>query len=129
MRSLTLLCVEDEPDLLADLVEELQLAGYSVHAATNGADALHILRTVSVDIVLCDVQVPQVSGPEILATVRDQQGAGSAPPFVFLTAYGDDALRHLGLETGHCRVMVKPIDFDDLIDTIEQVATEAGARA
>lgn len=123
--TLTLLCVEDEPDLLADLIEELTYSGYTAHGAASAEQALERLSAGGIDMVLCDVQLPGLSGPELHARVRMQCSAEVTPPFVYLTAFGRDALRHLGIDIGASRLIVKPIDFDALDDTIRDIAAQA----
>lgn len=115
----TVLCVDDEPDLLRDLSEELEEAGYRVLSADSGRAALAQIRRVPPDLILCDISMPGMDGFELLAAVRDL-GAGLAGiPFVFLTALSDPRDIVAGKRVGADDYLVKPIDYDLLLATVE----------
>ena len=57
-----ILCVEDEPDLRHDIVEELQVAGYVTIEAANGEEGLVEIRKHKPDLVLCDIAMPGMGG-------------------------------------------------------------------
>lgn len=117
-RPATILCIEDEPDLLEDLLEEIGDEGYIALGATNSRDALALLWSHSVDLVLCDQQLPGPSGLDFL----EAAGTGKANPvFVLLTAYSDGPLREKALSLGAARVLVKPVDYDELLSLIRQL--------
>ena len=54
-----ILCLEDEPDMRHDIVEELQVAGYAPIEAANGEEALLAIRTQKPDLVLCDAELQE----------------------------------------------------------------------
>ena len=54
----TILCVEDEADLRADICEELEAVGYSVMQAGNGEEAIAAIGRTRPDLVLCDISLP-----------------------------------------------------------------------
>ncbi len=85
--SARLLCIEDDPDTRALLVEELEDAGYDVRAAADGADGLTEALSFRPDLILCDVMLPRLSGFDLL----EKYGAlvPNVPPFIFLTALTD----------------------------------------
>ena len=85
----TILCAEDEPELREDIVGELKDAGYEVIEAINGEDALMAIDTFTPDIVLCDINMPRMTGLEVLERVRASETEISDVPFIFLTAYGE----------------------------------------
>lgn len=126
----TILCVEDEEDLRADISEELVAAGYSVDEAGNGMEALELLRTRRYDLVLCDITMPRMSGLDLLREVRLEPGLADLP-FVFLTALAGRRDIIAGKEAGVDDYLTKPIDFDLMLITIaarlDQVARIKGA--
>ncbi|WP_332699860.1 response regulator [Devosia sp.] len=126
----TILCVEDETDLRADICEELVAAGYEVDEAGNGQEALELLRGKRYDLVLCDITMPKMSGLELLRQVRQEPGLGELP-FVFLTALAGRRDIIAGKEAGVDDYLTKPIDFDLMLITIaarlDQVARIKGA--
>ena len=125
----TILCVEDEADLLDDLACELREAGYAVLEAGDGATALALIEASltgspsspsPIDLVLCDVQLPGLNGLDVLRALR-QQPHEALPPFVLATAYGDAAMRAEAEALGVSALLVKPIDYDDLLALIPEL--------
>lgn len=67
------LMVEDHPDI-ADLYElKLQLEGYRVAVATDGADGLRLARSLKPDVILLDIHVPHLDGLQLLAALREDE--------------------------------------------------------
>lgn len=121
--TLHILCIEDEPDLREDLALELEDAGYAVTCAADGTAGLNALRRDDFALVLCDVQVPQLGGLDLLARAADLPGGRARPPFFMLTAYSDPAVRERCAQLGAARLLIKPIDYARLLDL---VAAELG---
>ncbi len=113
-----ILCIEDEADLRDDLVQELQEAGHDVVEAGNGLDALEIILNGGISLVLSDMQLPRLSGLDLIREVHAQRGVEASPPFVFLTAYGDPQMREDMEQAGARHLLVKPIDYDELLDLV-----------
>ena len=123
----TALVVDDAPDirLLADLV--LSMAGFSVTAAASGREALAILAAGELpDIVLLDVQMPDVDGWETLSRVRSDPRT-SHLPVVLCTVKGlpEDALK--GWTLGCDGYLGKPFDIGGLVDELQAVLDRDGA--
>lgn len=114
-----ILCVEDEPDLREDLAEELEAAHYAVIAVGNGRDALHQLETIRPDLILCDIVMPGMSGYEVLDILRTTRPDLADVPFVFLTAQAGSEQIVRGKRAGADDYLVKPIDFDLMLATIQ----------
>lgn len=114
----TLLCVDDEPDLLRDLSEELTDAGYRVLAASSGRAALLQLAQQRPDLILCDISMPGMDGYELLAALQAMGPQYASIPFVFLTALSDPRDVIAGKEVGADDYLVKPIDYDLLLATV-----------
>lgn len=113
-----ILCIEDEPGLLEDVALELEEAGYVVTCAADGAAGLRALQTQDFGLVLCDVQIPELGGLEVLKAAADLGGGRARPPFFMLTAYSDQAVRERCAALGGARLVVKPIDYAQLLDLI-----------
>ena len=115
------LVVDDAPDirLLADLV--LSMAGFTVSAAASGGEALRILAGDDLpDIVLLDVQMPEVDGWETLSRLRgDPRTAGL--PVVLCTVKGlpEDTLK--GWSLGCDGYLGKPFDINGLVEELKGV--------
>jgi CheY-like chemotaxis protein len=77
------LMVEDHPDI-ADLYQlKLQLDGYRVAVASNGAAGLRLARSLAPDLILLDVHVPQLDGLQVLAALREDEAIDDVPVVVF----------------------------------------------
>jgi DNA-binding NarL/FixJ family response regulator len=115
----SILCVEDEPDLRRDIAEELSEAGYAVLEASDGRQALDLLESASPDLILCDISMPGLSGYDVLHTVRAKGPDHAETPFVFLSALGDPREIVEGKRLGADDYLVKPIDYDLLLATVD----------
>ncbi|MGH6762490.1 MAG: response regulator [Phyllobacterium sp.] len=114
-----ILCVEDESDLRSDIVEELMAAGHDVMAAGNGREALDLLDERRPDLVLCDITMPVMGGFEFMKEMRRRWPHFGDVPFVFLTALADREHIIHGKTAGADDYLVKPIDYDVLLATIQ----------
>jgi CheY-like chemotaxis protein len=121
MSSSRALVVDDAPDirLLADLV--LSMAGFTVTAAASGSEALRLLAGGELpDIVLLDVQMPDVDGWETLSRLRGDPRTADLP-VVLCTVKGlpEDTLR--GWSLGCDGYLGKPFDISGLVDELRGV--------
>ena len=100
----------------------LEAAGYRVQTAANGRDALtHIDRDDGIDIVVTDVEMPEMDGIELTETIR-AHATCSTLPVVIVTSLGDDGDRRRGIEAGADAYMVKrKFDQHDLLETVERL--------
>lgn len=114
-----ILCVEDEAELLNDLEEELAEAGYRTISTLDGASALAALDEATPDLILCDISMPGLTGYDVLRAVRGGRPELADTPFVFLTALADRGEIVEGKKAGADDYLVKPIDFDLMLATIE----------
>lgn len=110
-----ILIVDDDPNILEVLEARLSSAGFTVHRADGGAEALEQLATSKIDILISDMKMPEMSGMELLAKVR---GLRPTLPVIFLTAYGTipDAVE--AVRSGAVDYLTKPFDGRDLVRKI-----------
>jgi DNA-binding NtrC family response regulator len=113
------LVVEDEPSLLFTLVANLELEGFEVSCASNGEEALSVLREKPFDLVLTDIRMPGMSGVELYHGVRR---LGLDVPVVLMTAYAVEGLVKDAILHGAFAVLPKPFDVAHLIDTVNTAA-------
>jgi len=92
--------VEDNPELLADLVEFLCLRGFDARGFASAEAFFAVLPALHFDLLLLDVALPGMSGLEIAQRVRIDDAAGAAPGVVMLTALDANADQVLGLNAG-----------------------------
>lgn len=113
------LCIEDEPEILGDIVDELRDHGFQVEMAANAEKALPIIESQSPHLIVCDMQMPGMSGLELLESIRARTDGLASIPFVFLTAFGDRQTMINGRRAGADDYLVKPVDYDLLIAAVE----------
>ena len=124
-----ILCVEDEPEILRDVADELRDHGFVVDAAASAEAALPHIAANLPDLILCDMQMPGMSGLELLEHLRARGDAAASVPFVFLTAFGDRTTMINGRKAGADDYLVKPVDYDLLIAAVESHLQNAARRA
>jgi two-component system, OmpR family, response regulator len=112
-----LLVVEDEPDLLAGLLRALRKQGYAVDSAADGEEGLYKALSTDYDAIVLDVMLPQLTGWEILARLRQKK----ATPVLMLTARDGTADRVRGLDGGADDYLVKPFDIPELFARLRAI--------
>ena len=110
----SVLIVDDEPVMRRVLVSHLAAAGYRLHVASGGAEALRLLEEHSVDLVLLDVMMPRISGYEVCRTIRENH-AREDLPVLLLSAKNQDEDRVAGFAEGANDYIVKPISRGELL--------------
>lgn len=114
-----ILVIEDEQALRVDIAEELEEAGYRTCVASDGRQALTLLAEATPDLLLCDITMPGMDGYELLDAVRTRHPKLAAAPFIFLTALAGPNEVIRGKLLGADDYLVKPIDYDLMLATIE----------
>ena len=121
LRSLQILLAEDHPVNQKIAVLMLEKRGHSVVVANNGREALEALARNAFDLVLMDLQMPEMSGFEATAAIRQQeQSTGAHIPIVALTAHAMHQDRDLCLEAGMDDYLTKPIRQQELLEKVER---------
>ena len=116
--------VDDDADIRETLRLLLEDAGYSVNEASNGENALRMLRGMAEPhIVLLDQYLPGLSGGALLQTVATDAVLRSRHGYVLLTATSSEQARQLAESVPRMDVAIvtKPFDVDDLLETIMAV--------
>ncbi len=119
-----ILSVEDEAEIQADILEELIDAGHTVATAATGVEALQAIAGDRFDLILCDNLMPAMTGLELLHRIRRNHPEMSRVPFVILSAHADSTHVEQGLDRGADAYLTKPVDFDDLVETVERLLAE-----
>lgn len=113
-----LLIVEDEKEIRETLQDILELAGYSVRTAKNGRDGYDEIVKDKPDLVLCDVNMPELSGFELLEAIRQRLRDEIIPPFLFLTAKVERQDIRYGMSLGADDYILKPFDHSNVLQII-----------
>lgn len=115
-----ILLVEDTPELREDLALELQDAGYQVFEAADGQTALSVCATQMPDLIICDIQLPDMDGLSVVASIRAAPGGTNATPVIVVSAFSDPKLHHRVGTLENTDFVVKPVDYAELLKLIEQ---------
>jgi signal transduction histidine kinase len=117
-----LLLVDDNEDALEMLGELLRAAGHEVSTATDGPAALAAASAFRPDVAVLDIGLPAMDGYELATRLR-AQADGAPPVLVALSGYGQDGDRARSEAAGFAAHLVKPLDVEQLLFTIDQVVT------
>jgi DNA-binding response OmpR family regulator len=109
-----ILCIEDDRETAALIVEELVERGFEVSVAHDGRAGLAAILKNMPDLVLSDISMPVMSGFELLERLTALEPRFAKMPFVFLTALTDRDNELKGRQLGADDYVTKPIDFDVL---------------
>lgn len=113
-----ILCIEDERDTAELIREEFAGRGYIVSTAFDGRQGLVSILRDAPDLILCDVNMPVMSGFELLDCLVGMAPRFSHMPFIFLTALADRDDELKGRKLGADDYVTKPIDFEILNEII-----------
>src|SRR5215467_929019 len=113
------LCIEDDHKTAAVIAEELSNRGFGVSVAHNGQEGFVAILKEKPDLVLCDIDVPIMSGFEVLERLTDIVPRVGRMPFVFMTALVDRQNELKGRRLGADDYVRKPVDFDILAAIID----------
>ena len=126
---LHILLAEDNPINRLVAVRLLEKRGHTVVVAVNGRDALEKLDQDCFDLVLMDVQMPEMDGFEATAMLRENERAtGYHVPVLAMTAHAMQGDRERCLAAGMDGYVSKPVNVDNLFSTIERALAEVGFR-
>lgn len=122
----SLLVVDDDRLVLLTLVHGLREAGYTVWEADNGDDAILLAREHQPALALLDIRMQGLSGFDVAQYLRDY----TRTPFVFLSAFADEAVRDQAQALGALACLSKPITLQELLPVVQRaLGAQAGASA
>lgn len=113
-----ILVVEDEKGIRDTLQDILELAGYEVLLAANGKIGYNLILENQPDLVLCDVNMPELGGFELLEAVNQSLKDKVIPPFLFLTAKVDKEDVLYGMSLGADDYLLKPFSASHILKTV-----------
>jgi two-component system response regulator AtoC len=106
MSSLQVLVVDDEPAIRQILAANLTRAGHAVTLASGGHEALKRLMKGDVDVALCDLSMPDLSGIDV---IRQARVLGVDTTFILMTAYSSVDTAIEAMRLGAFDYMIKPV--------------------
>lgn len=117
------LIVEDDPQLQAQIAEQLSEAGYAVDVASDGENGLFMASEYPLDIAIIDLGLPKLPGLQIIRAVRK---AGRKFPILILTARDGWQAKVEGLEAGADDYLVKPFHREELLARARALVRRSG---
>jgi CheY-like chemotaxis protein len=121
-----ILIIEDQHDIRLDMVEILELEGYSVYGAGDGETGLRMALHVRPDLILCDVCLPRMSGYDVYFRLREE---GFTSPLIFMTAVVDPNLIEQRTQVSRRRVLIKPFRVEHVLNLIADELAAAQSTA
>lgn len=121
----TLLIVDDDASMVAWLEEELGERGYAVHGVTSGGAALLALQNSAYDVVISDVEMPEMRGPVLLAEILARRPAQQV---LLMTAFGSIELAVESVRSGASDFIAKPFLIQALVLAVERSIRERHMR-
>ncbi len=119
-----ILVVEDDKNLRKLMTTYLKRNGYITYEATNGVEALDVMDTNYVDLIISDIMMKEMDGYELTKSLRD---ANYTIPILLVTAKSTIADKKEGFLLGADDYMVKPIDMEELLLRVKVLLKRANA--
>jgi DNA-binding response OmpR family regulator len=114
-----ILVIEDNRDILANVLDYLELKGYVVDCAQDGLSGLHLAATQEYDLIVLDIMLPGIDGYQVCKRLRED--ARRDTPIIMLTARDALADRLQGLSAGADDYLIKPFALSELVARIEAI--------
>lgn len=123
-----ILLVEDNRDILANMVDYLELKGYTLDCAQDGLSGLHLAATQHYDLIVLDVMLPGLDGYTLCQRLRED--ARKDTPVIMLTARDGLEDRLQGFKAGADDYLIKPFALSELAARVEAVMrrSQGGGR-
>lgn len=112
-----ILIIEDHAPMRRSLETVLEMEGFQVTGAENGRLGVQAALASPPDLILCDIQMPELDGHGVLRSLRDDTRT-QLVPFIFLTAWGERHDVRAGMSAGADDYLVKPVDRQELLDAV-----------
>lgn len=112
-----ILVIEDNRDILANVLNFLELKGHSVDCAQDGVSGLHLATSQDYDVIVLDIMLPGIDGYQICKRLRED--VGSNTPIIMLTARDELNDRLQGFKVGADDYLVKPFALAELLARAE----------
>ena len=121
-----MLVVDDDPAIVMSLARGLRVEGFAVRSASGGVAALREVETRSPDVIVLDINMPDLDGVSVTRTLRAN---GEDVPICVLSANDEVSHRVAGLEAGADDYMVKPFALPELVARLRALLRRAGAAS
>ncbi len=126
MKSLDVMVIDDEPAIRQILAAHLLKAGCNVCQAPNGLEALERLSKGDIDVAICDIKMPDISGIEL---VRRARASGLETNFIMMTAFASVDTAIEAIQAGASDYMIKPVRNEEVLHRLLKISDMRGLRA
>ena len=116
------LIIDDDPGTLETFEFVLRVSGFEVATASTGREALNLVSRSLCDVVLCDLCLPDITGVEILRTIRN---TGALMPFVMMTGFGSVSSAVEAMKLGACSYLEKPLTEVQVVAAVQAAAASS----
>ncbi len=117
--------VDDEPKNIILVRDLLQVSGYSTNQATNGKEGVELARTSKPDLILMDIQMPEMDGLEATRILKTDAATRDIP-ILALSSYAMKGDKERILAAGCDGYLAKPFDIKELLKTVAGYFSEEG---
>ncbi|HZI18175.1 MAG TPA: response regulator [Pyrinomonadaceae bacterium] len=124
----TVLVVEDFEDNRFMMRRLLEMSGFRVLEAVNGLQAVELAAAERPDIILMDLSLPMLDGLAATRRIREQDGLGRVP-IIAVSAHDSADFHAEALAAGCNEYVTKPIDFDRLVELLDQVLSQTSPKS
>jgi two-component system alkaline phosphatase synthesis response regulator PhoP len=128
MSTPTILCIEDEADVLSLVCHLLTRAGYRVETAATGREALARIAARPPTLILLDLMLPDIDGFALCEILRHGEATATIP-IMLLSGWASSESRNVGLELGALDYVVKPFSPRDLVRRVKRLMELRAAMA
>lgn len=109
------LVVDDDKDIVNTLKIQLEKEGYQVYCAYNGLEALQVLETTQIHLMLLDIMMPQMDGFSTILKIRDRNNI----PILVMSAKSEESDKILGLSIGADDYITKPFHYKEVLARVK----------
>jgi len=113
-----IILIDDDKGIRDTTVDILELAGYQIYTSSNGKTGIQLIKTEKPDIILCDINMPELDGYEVLRILNRIPETNNIP-FIFLSSNANNSDIRKGMNLGADDYLTKPFKEIDLLDAIE----------
>ncbi|MDD5137156.1 MAG: response regulator [Candidatus Omnitrophica bacterium] len=115
--------VDDEIEYVKDLAKGLEIMGYEVVTAVNGAGAIELINNKKPDVVLCDYKLDDMDGTKVIEATKP---SNQNTLYMMVTAYYDESYNEIFRKAGADQIVYKPIQLAEIDEAIRKGAKKGG---
>ncbi len=116
-----ILVIDDERALRETLVDILEISGFHTESASDGVIGFKMIQELSADLVICDLNMPNLDGFGLLEKVQKEIAVEHQPPFIFVTAEATSYTLKDAMNRGAADYILKPFDYKTILESISKI--------